>query len=121
MARGKRKTIQEKEIEKITKDSLNELGRKVSVITARNSKVSKFQKEHLRDTVIYRVKPFDTLIISQNYYGKWNTPKGKATPKDRSNIKDTPILNAINENVPIAKKVFVKSIKDLLKSPIKKK
>jgi len=117
----KRKTIQEKEIEKITKDSLNDLGRKVSVITARNSKVSKIQKEHLRDSLNYRVKPFDTLIVSQFRYGKWNTPKGKVTPQDRSNIKDTPILNAIEEFVPEAKKVFVKNMKDLLISPIKKK
>ena len=118
---AKRKTIQEKEIEKITKDSLNELGRTISVVTARNSKVSKLQKNHLRDSLNYRVRPFDTLTISQFRYGKWNTPKGKATPKDRSNIKDTPILNAINQYVPEAKKVFIKSIADLLKSPIKKK
>ena len=118
---AKRKTIQEKEIEKITKDSLNSLGRIVSVVTARNSKVSKLQKNHLRDSLNYRVRPFDTLIVSQFRYGKWNTPKGKPTPKDRSNIKDTPVLNAINEHVPNAKKVYIKSIADLLKSPIKKK
>lgn len=118
---AKRKTIQEKEIEKITKDSLNELGRLVSIVTARNSKVSNLQKNHLRDSVNYRVRPFDTLTISQFRYGKWNTPKGKPTPQDRSNIKDTPILNAINEYVPNAKKVYIKSIVDLLKSPIKKK
>lgn len=118
---ARRKTIQEKEIEKITKESLNELGRLVSVVTARNSKVSKLQKNHLRDSLNYRVRPFDTLTISQFRYGKWNTPKGKATPKDRSNIKDTPILNAIAQHVPSAKKVYIKSIADLLKSPIKKK
>jgi hypothetical protein len=93
----------------------------VSVVTARNSKVSKLQKNHLRDSLNYRVRPFDTLTISQFGYGKWNTPKGKATPKDRSNIKDTPILNAIDQHVPNAKKVYIKSIADLLKSPIKKK
>ena len=120
---GRRKTIQEKEIEKITRNSLDELGRKVSVVTARNSKVSKLQKSHLRDSVGWRVNPFDTLIVSQFKYGKWNTPKGKPTPPKelRENIKDTPILNAINEFVPEAKKVFVKSIKDLLIAPIKKK
>lgn len=118
---AKRKTIQEKEIERITRDSLNELGRLVSVVTARNSKVSKLQKNHLRDSLNYRVRPFDTLTISQFRYGKWNTPKGKATPQDRSNIKDTPILNAIAQHVPNAKKVYIKSIADLLKSPIKKK
>ena len=118
---AKRKTIQEKEIEKITKDSLNELGRLISVVTARNSKVSKLQKNHLRDSVNYRVRPFDTLTISQFRYGKWNTPKGKPTPKDRSNIKDTPILNAINDNVPEATKVLIKDLTALLVSQIKKK
>jgi hypothetical protein len=118
---AKRKTIQEKEIEKITKDNLNELGRLVSVVTARNSKVSKLQKNHLRDSLNYRVRPFDTLTISQFSYGKWNTPKGKPTPKDRSNIKDTPVLNAIHEHAPKAAKIYIKSIADLLKSPIKKK
>lgn len=118
---GRRKTIEEKEIEKITYNALDKLGRTISVTAARNSKISKLQKSHLRDSVNYRVKPFDTLIVSQFRYGKWNTPKGKETPKDRSNIKDTPVLNAIATHLPDAKKVFVKSIKDLLKSPIRKK
>ncbi len=118
---AKRKTIEEKEIEKITKNNLDKLGRNISVVTARNSKVSKLQKSHLRDSVNYRVKPFDTLIVSQFRYGKWNTPKGRPTPQNRSNIKDTPILNSINQFLPEAKKVFVKSMVDLLKSPIKKK
>lgn len=118
---AKRKTIQEKEVEKITRDSLDKLGRTVSIMTARNSKVSNLQKNHLRDSINYRVKPFDTLIVTQFRYGKWNTPKGKATPQNRSNLRDTPILNAIETYVPTAKKVFVKSIKDLLKAPIRKK
>ena len=118
---AKRKTIEQKQIEQTITNSLNELGRKVSLITARNSKVSKLQKSHLRDSVNYRVKPFDTLVVSQFKYGKWNTPKGKATPKDRSNIKDTPILNAINDNVPEATKVLIKDLTALLVSPIKKK
>ena len=118
---AKRKTIEEREIEKATKEALDKLGRSIKVRTARNSKVSNFQKSHLRDSVNYRVKLFDTLIVSQFRYGKWNTPKGKATPKDRSNIKDTPVLNAINEFLPEAKKIYIKSIADLLKSPIKKK
>ena len=118
---AKRKTIQEKEIEKITKDSLNELGRVVRVVTARNSKVSNIEKSHLRDSVRTNVKPFNTLNVYQFSYGKWNTPKGKPTPKDRSNIKDTPVLNAIHEHAPKAVKVYIKSIADLLKAPIKKK
>jgi len=118
---AKRKTIQEKEIEKLTRDNLDKLGRKISVMAARNSKVSKLQKQHLRDSLNYRVQPFDTLTVTQFKYGKWNTPKGKETPKDRSNIKDTPVLNAINQYLPDAKKVFTKSMVDLIKSPIRKK
>lgn len=118
---AKRKTIQEKEVEKITKNSLDKLGRTVTVVTARNSKVSKEQKSHLRDSVNYRVKPFNLLTVSQFTYGKWNTPKGKATPQDRSNIKDTPVLNAIHEHAPKEVKIYMKSIADLLKAPIKKK
>ncbi len=118
---AKRITVEEKEIRKLTIDSLNELGRKITVVSSRNSKISKLQKEHLRDSANYRVKPYDTLIVSQTFYGKYNTPKGKATPKDRTNIKDTPILNAINEFVPEAKKLFIRDMVDLLKSPITKK
>lgn len=118
---GKRKTIQEREIENLTKQSLNELGRRITVISSRNSKVSKKQKEHLRDSANYRVKPYDTLTVSQFKYGKYNTPKGKDTPKNRDNIQDTPMLNAIRENVPEATKVYVKNMIDLLKSPVIRK
>lgn len=118
---AKRITIQEKEIREMTKSFLNELGRKITVISSRNSKVSKLQKEHLRDSGNFRVKPYNVLIVSQSFYGRYNTPKGKATPKNRTNIKDTPLLNSINENVPPEVDVFVKNMVDLLKSPIVKK
>lgn len=118
---AKRITIQEKEIREMTKNFLNELGRKITVISSRNSKVSKLQKEHLRDSGNFRVKPYNVLTVSQSFYGRYNTPKGKATPKNRTNIKDTPLLNSINENVPPEVDVFVKNMVDLLKSPIVKK
>ena len=66
------------------------------------------------------MKPFDTLILTQFKYGKFNTPKGKATPSDRDNIKDTPMLNAIREVFPHGKKVILKDLVDLLKTGIKK-
>lgn len=118
---AKRITVQEKEIRQTITDELNALGRKVSVMTARNSKVSKLQKNHLRDSLNYRVKPYDTLTISQFHYGKYNTPKGKATPKDRRNLKDTPLNNAIEEYVPESVKVITKNITDLLTKSIIKK
>lgn len=114
----KRKTIQEKEIENLTRKALDDLGRVVTVTAARNSKVSKKQKDHLRDSTNWRVKPYDTLTVSQFKYGRYNTPKGKPTPKDRSNIKDTPMLNAIDDHLPNAKKVYVRNMIDLLKSPV---
>ena len=118
---AKRKTVQQKEEEAIVTKHLNELGRKVSVITGRNSKVSDKQKQHLRDSQNYRVKPYNVLIVTQNFYGKYNTPKGKATPKDRSNLKDTPLRNSIREFVPETTKVIVKDLKDMIISPVKLK
>lgn len=118
---AKRKTIQQKEVEALTKKFLDELGRKITVVSSRNSKVSKLQKEHLRDSANWRVKPYNVVTVSQSFYGKYNTPKGKATPKNRNNIKDTPLLNSIEENTPPEVEVFVKDMIDLLMSPIVKK
>lgn len=118
---AKRLTIQEKQVRELTKNALDELGRKIIVVSSRNSKVSKKQKEHLRDSGNFRVKPYNVLTVSQSFYGRYNTPKGKPTPKDRSNIKDTPLLNSIEENTPPEIEVFVKNMVDLLKSTIVKK
>lgn len=112
---AKRKTIQEKEVEQLTKNALNDLGEAISEESRSNSKR---RTGDLQDSQNYRVRPFDTLTVSQNFYGKYNTPKGKSTPKDRSNIKDTPLKNAIKKLVPEATKVFIQEMKDLLKSPI---
>lgn len=102
---------------------LNEIGRKVSIESKRNSKIAKSTKNFtggsLRDSGNFNVKPFNTINLYQNFYGKYNTPKGKPTPQDRSNIKDTPLLNSIEKNVPDGVKLLVKDMIDLLKSPIK--
>ena len=115
---AKRKTVQQKEIEDLTRKSLDEIGRRITVISSRNSKVSKLQKDHLRDSANYRTKPFNVLTVSQNFYGRYNTPKGKATPADRTSIKDTPLLNSIRDNIPEGVKFFVKDMIDLIKSPV---
>lgn len=111
----KRKTIQEKEIEALMTKHLNDIGKKVSEDAAKNSKV---RTGDLRDSENYRVRPYDVLTVSQNFYGKYNTPKGKSTPKDRSNITDTPLKNSIAKNVPAGTKLLIKDMIDLLKSPI---
>lgn len=119
---AKRKTIQQREIEAVTQKALNELGRVVAITSARNSKISKqVNPLRLRDSLNYRVKPYDTVTIAQNFYGKYNTPKGQATPQDRSNIQNTPIKNAIKQYLPDAKKVFIKDMTDLLFQPIRPK
>lgn len=118
---AKRLTIQEKQVREMTEAHLKELGRKIRITTAINSKVSKKQKRHLRDSVKAQVKPWNTLNISQYYYGKYNTPKGEPTPKNKDNIENTPVKNAIAEFVNDETRVFVKNMVDLLKSPIVKK
>jgi hypothetical protein len=104
---------------------LNELGRKVTVQVRRTSKVAKstetFTGGSLRDSGNYRVKPFNFLVLSENEYGKWNTPKGKATPSDRDNIKDNPMLNAIDEYLDDTVNVIINDITNLLVSPITQK
>jgi hypothetical protein len=115
---ARRKTIQEKKIEATITKHLNELGRKITVLAGRNSKVSKLQKDHLRDSGNYRVKPYNVLTVSQNYYGKFNTPKGKPTTQDRDRLKDTPMQNSIRENTEDGVKVLIKDLVTLLKSPI---
>ena len=102
----------------MTKESLLLLGDKIKVIVKRTSKVSLLTKDHLRDSIGRGVKPFNTLILSQKFYGQYNTPKGEATPKNRRNLTNTPIENAIRENLPDAVNVYVKNMIDLLTSPI---
>ena len=102
-------------MEALTKKALNKLGEVISQDSANNSKK---RTGDLIDSQNYRVRPFNTLTVSQNFYGKYNTPKGKPTPKDRSNIKDTPLRNSIEKNTPPAVEVYTKDMIDLLKSPI---
>ncbi len=88
----------------------------------RNSKIAKstetFTGGSLRDSGNYRVKPYNVLILTENEYGKWNTPKGKKTPSDRDNIKDNPMLNAINDHIDESVNVIINDITNLLTAPI---
>lgn len=118
---AKRKTTEEKAIEKRITATLNDLGRKVIAVSSRNSKVSKKQKDHLRDSGNYRVKPYNVLVLTQYGYGKFNTPKGKPTPANRSNITDTPLDNAIVEYVDEEINILVKDLIKLIVEPIVKK
>jgi len=118
---AKRKTTEEKAIQARITQTLNELGRKVIAVSSRNSKVSKKQKDHLRDSGNYRVKPYNVLVLAQYNYGRYNTPKGKATPSNRANIKDTPLNNAIVEYVDEEINILVKDLIKLVVAPIVKK
>lgn len=118
---AKRKTTEQKAIEARIKKTLDDLGRKVIAISSRNSKISKKQKDHLRDSGNYRVKPYNVLVLTQYKYGKYNTPKGKPTPQNRNNITDTPLLNAIDENVDEDINVLVKDLIKMITDPIVKK
>jgi len=111
----RRKTVQEKEIEALSKKHLDAIGEAVSQEAAKNSKK---RTGDLIDSQNYRTRPYNVLTVSQNFYGKYNTPKGKATPKDRSNIKDTPLKNAIKRHVPEGTKLFIKDMIDLITAPI---
>jgi hypothetical protein len=118
---AKRKSTEQKAIEAKITQTLNELGRKVIAISSRNSKVSKKQKDHLRDSGNYRVKPYNVLVLAQYNYGRYNTPKGKPTPSDRANIKDTPLNNAIVEFVAPDIDVLVTDLIKMITAPIVKK
>ena len=127
---AKRKTTEQKALEARITKTLDDLGRKVIAVSSRNSKVStvkgsdgkiSVQKDHLRDSGNYRVKPYNVLVLTQYAYGKYNTPKGKPTPTDRSNITDTPLNNAIEEYVDIEINVLVKDLIKMIVDPIVKK
>ena len=127
---GKRITTEEKAIRAKITETLNALGRKVIAESSRNSKVStekgsdgkiSVQKDHLRDSGNYRVKPYNVLVLTQYGYGKYNTPKGKPTPTDRSNIEDTPLDNAIVEYVDPDINILVKDLMKMIIDPIVKK
>ncbi len=107
-----RKSVQEKQVEQLMTKHLNEIGRKTTVISARTSRV---RTGDLRDSQNYRVRPFNVLTLTQNWYGKKNYPKGK-----NSGDKNA-LAISIKQNVPDGVKLLVKDMIDLLKSPIQLK
>lgn len=106
---AKRKTIQEKEIEKLTTKHLDSIGESVSKDAA---KMSRVLTGDLRDSQNYRTKPFNVLTVSQNYYGKGLFLKGQ-----NSGVKNA-LTVSIKKNVPNGINIFVKDMIDLLKSPV---
>lgn len=112
MAGRKRKTVQEKEVEKIMTNHLNEIGKIVTEDAAKNSRV---RTGDLRDSQNYRVRPYNVLTVSQNFYGKYLFPKGKDSGEKN------PLQISIKKNVPEGVKLIVKDMIDLLKSPVQLK
>ena len=112
-----RKTIQQKQIEALTKKHLDEIGYKVRADILKNSKV---RTSDLSKSGNFRVRPYNLLTLTQNFYGKYNTPKGKPTPENRNNIEDTVMKNAVKEHVPPGIKILIKDMIDLIKAPLKK-
>ena len=112
-----RKTIQQKQIEALTKKHLDEIGYKVRADILKYSKV---RTSDLSESGNFRTEPYNLLTLTQNFYGKYNTPKGKPTPKDKDNIQDTVMKNAVRDHVPPGIKILVKDMIDLIKSPLKK-
>lgn len=108
----KRKTIQEKETEKIITKHLDKLG---EVITIESAKTSRVRTGDLRDSQNYRTRPFNVLTVSQNFYGKHLFLKGKDSGKKNA------LVVSVKKNVPLGIKVLIKDMVDLLKSPIVKK
>lgn len=122
---AKRKTAEQKAMDKAIRDRLDELGKKITVEVRRTSKIAKstenFTGGSLRDSVNYKPLKNNTLLLVENEYGKWNTPKGKATPSDRDNIKDNPMLNAIDEYLDDTVNLIVKDLTEILTLPITQK
>ena len=108
----KRKTPTERAIEELMKKHLDEIGRKTSVLAARNSRV---RTGDLRDSENYKTKPYNILTLTQNHYGKYNYPKGKKEGEKNA------LAISIKENVPEGVKLLVKDMFDLLSSPIQLK
>ena len=104
-----KKTIQQKQIEKLTKESLDNLGLLISKDAA---KLSRVRTGDLRDSQNFRTRPFNVLTMSQNFYGQYQFLKGKTSGK-----KD-PLIAAIDLNLTEGVNLYVKNMIDLLTSPI---
>lgn len=104
-----RKSVKQKEIENLTRKHLDKLGRTISVMAARTSRV---RTGDLRDSENYRTKPYNVLTVSQNFYGKYNYPKGKTSGQKNA------LRIAIDKYTPEGIEVFVKDMKDLIMSPV---
>lgn len=105
----KKITIQERQIRKLTTDALNALG---AIVSKEASRTSKVLTGDLRDSQNYRVRPFNVLTVSQNWYGKGLFLRGKYSGQKNA------LMVSVKKNVPEATKIYIKDMVDLLKSPI---
>jgi hypothetical protein len=109
---AKRKTVQEKEIDKLITKHLDKIGEAISIEA---SKTSRVLTGDLRDSQNYRTKPYNVLTVSQNVYGKDLYLKGKKDGEKNA------LAVSMKKNVPEGIKVLVKDMIDLISSPIKQK
>jgi hypothetical protein len=105
----KRKTVQEKEIEKLITKHLDKLG---EVITTDSANDSRVRTGDLRDSQNFRTRPYNVLTVSQNYYGKF------IYPKDKGSGEKNALAISVKKNVPAGVQVLMRDMIDLLKSPI---
>lgn len=109
---AKRKTIQEREVEKIMTKHLDSIG---EAVIKESAKTSRVLTGDLRDSQNFRTRPFNVLNLSQNIYGKDLFLKGKNDGEKNA------LKVSIKKNVPEGIKFLVKDMIDLLKSPIQLK
>jgi hypothetical protein len=109
---AKRKTLQQKTLEKELENSLNDLGKLISKDASKNSKVL---TGDLRDSQNYKTRPYNVLTVSQNIYGKDLFLRGKYSGEKNA------LMVSIEKNLPEGIDLIVQDMVDLLISPIVKK
>lgn len=116
---AKRRTIQQREIDKKTNLNLNRWGNQVRFEAKENTRVD---NDVLRPSINYQVKPDTVITFFQKKYGKFITPKNVQMPKNAGKNRPSPPYNAlkieIDKTISEAKAIYVKDMIDLLKSPI---
>lgn len=105
---AKRLTQEERNNRAIIQRHLNEFGEKT---IAQVKKVVRVNTSRLKDTLNYTVKPYNVLTFSQQYYGKFNTAKGKPTRSVNKNDYN-PLLRKIEEEKNNLQNVILKDLKE---------
>lgn len=97
----KKLTEQERSERKIIQNRLNEFGANV---TNESKKLVRVRTGRLKDTLNYRVKPYNVVSFAQQYYGKFN--------KDKSNKEYNPFLREIERQKGDLKNIIVKDLRE---------